>query len=113
MELDGELGERPIVSITYYFTFLPPILGSHPDYAPKITHDFLCSDPGYKKWADFGRIGMPSVRLIARGTFQEYREWRMVVTGNPMGQMKVPITTLDPTTKEWLAGKVVLEVGDL
>ena len=24
VELDGELGERPIVSITHYFTFLPP-----------------------------------------------------------------------------------------
>ena len=56
---------------------------------------------------------MPSVRLVARGTFQEYGKWRMVVTGNPMGQMKVPISTLDPATKERLAAKVVLEVGDL
>jgi len=112
VEIDGELGERPNVSLHTISPLTAPILGSHPDCTPKIIHDFLCTDPGYKKWADFGRIGMPTVRLVARGTFQKYREWRMVVTGNPMGQMKVPISTLDPATKEWLAAKVVLEVGN-
>ena len=60
---------------------------------------------------DDGRIGMPTIRILAPRTFRAYREWKLEMTGHPMGQVKVPTTTVDPATKEWLAKRVILEVG--
>ena len=54
---------------------------------------------------------MPTIRVVAPRTFRAYREWRLELTGRPMGQIKVPTTTVDVATKEWLAKRVILEVG--
>ena len=89
----------------------PPISGPDPDSAPRKVQEVLLTNPGYKKFTDYGRIGMPTIRIVAPRTFRAYREWRLELTGRPMGQIKVPTTTVDVATKEWLAKRVILEVG--
>jgi hypothetical protein len=73
--------------------------------------EILLTNPGYKIFTDNGSIGIPTIRILAPRTFRGYREWKLGVTGHPMGQVKVPTSTVDLATKEWLARRVILEVG--
>ena len=54
---------------------------------------------------------MPTIRIVAPRTFRAYREWRLQLTGRPMGQIKVPTTTIDVAMREWLAKRVISEIG--
>jgi hypothetical protein len=85
--------------------------GPDPDSAPCKVQEALFTNPGYKFSTDIGRVGIPSIRIVAPRTFRAYREWRLEVTGRPMGQIKVPTTTVDVTMKEWLAKRVISEIG--
>jgi hypothetical protein len=105
VELEGELGLYSIVA-PFHLWFPGPA----PDSAPRKAQDVLFTNPGYKFSTDIGRIGMPSIRIVAPRTFRAYREWRLELTGRPMGQIKVPTTTVDVATKEWLAKRVISEV---
>jgi hypothetical protein len=85
--------------------------GPDPDSSPRKVQEALFTNPGYKFSNDIGRIGMPTIRIVAPRTFRAYREWRLELTGRPMGQIKVSTTTVDVATKEWLAKRVISEVG--
>ena len=87
------------------------LAGPDPDSAPRKVHEVLFTNAGYKLSTDLGRIGMPTIRIVAPRTFRAYREWRLELTGRPMGQIKVPATTVDVATREWLAKRVVSEVA--
>ena len=85
--------------------------GPDPDSAPRKVHEVLFTNPGYRFSTDVGRIGMPTIRIVAPRTFRAYREWRLQLTGRPMGQIKVPTTTVDVAMREWLAKRVISEIG--
>ncbi|KAG1741574.1 uncharacterized protein EDB91DRAFT_1081832 [Suillus paluster] len=44
----------------------------------------------------------PTIRLVEKGTFSEYRRQRSDKTNVSIGQVKVPVVLSDPTFKEWL-----------
>ncbi|KIJ93846.1 hypothetical protein K443DRAFT_111444 [Laccaria amethystina LaAM-08-1] len=111
LEFIAELDDRQFPRNYGYFVELEGELGPDPDSAPRKVQEVLLTNPGYKKFTDYGRIGMPTIRIVAPRTFRAYREWRLELTGRPMGQIKVPTTTVDVATKEWLARRVILEVG--
>jgi hypothetical protein len=57
-----------------------------------------------------GRARKPTIRIVERGTFTEYRKQKCDKTNISMGQVKVPIVLSDPSFKEWLLQKVVTEL---
>ncbi|EIW81570.1 hypothetical protein CONPUDRAFT_144290 [Coniophora puteana RWD-64-598 SS2] len=52
----------------------------------------------------------PSIRLLAPGTFGEFRLWKGAVTGMGSTQVKVPTIMLDPKAQEFILARVVGEV---
>jgi hypothetical protein len=109
LEFVAELDDRQFPPSYGYFVELEEELGPDPDSAPRKVQEALFTNPGYKFSTDIGRIGMPTIRIVASRTFRAYREWRLELTGRPMGQIKVPTTTVDVATKEWLAKRVISE----
>lgn len=111
LEFVAELDDRQFPRSYGYFVELEGELGPDPDSAPRKVQEVLFTNPGYKSSTDIGRIGMPTIRIVAPRTFRAYREWRLELTGHPMGQIKVPTTIVDVATREWLAKRVISEVG--
>ena len=71
VELEGELG---VYSILAPFALLIHVWfpGPDPDSAPRKVHEVLFTNPGYKLATDVGRIGMPTIRIVAPRTFRAY-----------------------------------------
>ncbi|KAG1731726.1 GH3 auxin-responsive promoter [Suillus lakei] len=57
-----------------------------------------------------GRARQPTIRLVEKGTFTEYRRQKCDKTNISMAQVKVPIVSSDPTFKEWLLQRVIMEL---
>jgi auxin responsive GH3 family protein len=57
-----------------------------------------------------GRARKPTIRIVERGTFTDFRKQKCDKTNISMGQVKVPIVLSDPSFKEWLLQKVVTEL---
>ncbi|KAG2064565.1 hypothetical protein BDR04DRAFT_1084243 [Suillus decipiens] len=57
-----------------------------------------------------GRARKPTIRLMKKGTFREYRKQKCEKTNISTGQVKVPIVLHDATFKEWLLQKVIMEL---
>lgn len=57
-----------------------------------------------------GRARKPTVRLVKKGTFTEYRRQKCENTNVSMAQVKVPIVLSDPSFREWLLQKVTMEL---
>jgi auxin responsive GH3 family protein len=57
-----------------------------------------------------GKARKPTIRLVERGTFAEYRRQKCDKTNISMGQVKVPIVLSDATFIEWLLQRVVTEL---
>jgi hypothetical protein len=57
-----------------------------------------------------GRARKPTIRVVERGTFTEYRRQKCDKTNISMGQVKVPIVLSDATFIEWLLQRVVREL---
>jgi auxin responsive GH3 family protein len=57
-----------------------------------------------------GRARKPTIRIVAKGTFTEYRRQKCDKTKISMGQVKVPTVLSDPSFKEWLLQKVIMEL---
>lgn len=55
-----------------------------------------------------GRARKPTVRLVKKGTFTEYRRQKCDKTSISMGQVKVPIVLSNETFKEWFLRRVVM-----
>ncbi|KAF8888321.1 GH3 auxin-responsive promoter [Infundibulicybe gibba] len=82
--------------------------------APHRLHDYLCAtNDTYARFTKGNStIGVPSVRIVAPGTFGAYRSWRIQASGSGGGQIKVPTIIYNPETRDWLAGRVVKELGE-
>ncbi|OAX35183.1 hypothetical protein K503DRAFT_773745, partial [Rhizopogon vinicolor AM-OR11-026] len=47
----------------------------------------------------------PTIRLVEKGTFEEFRRWKCDKAGILMAQVKVPVVLSDETSKEWFLSK--------
>ncbi|KAF8875707.1 GH3 auxin-responsive promoter [Infundibulicybe gibba] len=71
--------------------------GPHSHAAPRRLQEHLYSTNGtFAQFSSDKEVGEPSVRILAAGTFSEYRSWRIGVTGVGSGQMKVPTVIYNP-----------------
>jgi auxin responsive GH3 family protein len=57
-----------------------------------------------------GRARKPTIRLLEKGTFAEYRQQKCNKTNVSISQVKVPVVLSDPTFREWLLQQVVIEL---
>lgn len=57
-----------------------------------------------------GRARKPTIRLLKKGTFAEYRQQKCNKTNVSISQVKVPVVLSDPTFREWLLQQVVVEL---
>lgn len=63
----------------------------------------------YLRETQAGKVAAPVVRVLRQGTFGEFRDWRVSVTGVASGQIKVPLVVWDEAIRNWLAARVVQE----
>ncbi|KDR82100.1 hypothetical protein GALMADRAFT_221985 [Galerina marginata CBS 339.88] len=109
LEFTTEVDDRKLVRAYGFFVELEGKTGpAHLALAQ--VQDSLLLHEGYRKFYDMGRIADPTIRVVAPGTFQAYRAWKIQTTGCAAGQVKVPTTIVDLATMEWLAKRVVYEV---
>jgi hypothetical protein len=69
------------------------------------------SNINYAKDLEGGRVGAPTVRVVRKGTFTEYRAWKIKQMGISFVQAKVPIVTWDKELVAWLEERVDTELG--
>ncbi|KAF8888218.1 GH3 auxin-responsive promoter [Infundibulicybe gibba] len=87
--------------------------GSRAHDAPRRLQEYLFStNSTFAQFHLDSKVGEPSVRVLAPGTFGGYRLWRIGVSGSGSGQTKVPTVIYNPEAKDWLIGRVVWELGD-
>ncbi|OAX31843.1 hypothetical protein K503DRAFT_870460 [Rhizopogon vinicolor AM-OR11-026] len=98
----------------YAFGFLVEIegvIGNDAKLAPQHTSELLMASSfeyGYAFWK--GVIRKPTIRLVERGTFEEFRAWKCDKAGISVAQMKVPVVLSDEISKEWFLSKVIMEL---
>ncbi|KAF9219101.1 hypothetical protein BS17DRAFT_718629 [Gyrodon lividus] len=86
-----------------FFIEVQDVLGPEASLAPKIIKTHLCaSNLNYAKDLEGRRVGPPTVRVVRKGTFMEYREWKMKRMGTSFVQTKVPTVTWDEELVAWL-----------
>ncbi|KAJ3192616.1 hypothetical protein HK101_006229 [Irineochytrium annulatum] len=77
--------------------------------AVRALHDKLCSlNDNYAVGVVNQREDYPTLRVLPRGTFADFRNWK--VGGNGMGQVKVPVVVKDEGTRVWLEERVMAEI---
>ncbi|KAF8888217.1 GH3 auxin-responsive promoter-domain-containing protein [Infundibulicybe gibba] len=81
--------------------------------APRRLQEYLSSiNSTFARFSSDSKVGEPSVRVLAAGTFSRYRSWRIGISGGGGGQIKVPTVIYDPEVRDWLVERVVEELGD-
>ncbi|KAF8873270.1 GH3 auxin-responsive promoter [Infundibulicybe gibba] len=81
--------------------------------APRRLQEYLSSiNSTFARFSSDSKVGEPSVRVLAAGTFSRYRSWRIGISGGGGGQIKVPTVIYDPEVRDWLVEHVVEELGD-
>ncbi|KAF9219121.1 hypothetical protein BS17DRAFT_718547 [Gyrodon lividus] len=95
-----------------FFIEIQDDLGPDACLAPEIIRAYLCTaNLNYFKDLECGRVGPPTVRVVRKGTFMEYRAWKTRQMGTSFLQIKVPIVTWDKEFVAWLEGRVDTELG--
>ncbi|KAL4073475.1 GH3 auxin-responsive promoter, partial [Scleroderma citrinum] len=85
---------------------IPPSASS----APHLLHDVISEhNVNYRTESLCGKIGKPVVRVVRRGTFGEYREWKVREDNIAAGQIKVPTVVSRPEILQFLEERVVQE----
>jgi auxin responsive GH3 family protein len=57
-----------------------------------------------------GRARKPTIRLLEKGTFAEYRRQKCDKANVSISQVKVPVVQSDLKFKEWFLERVVIEL---
>ncbi|KAF8548802.1 hypothetical protein OG21DRAFT_1489072 [Imleria badia] len=100
------------LSIPRYCFFVEPRgkLGPSPTSVCQQLHAYLSRhNQNYLTETQGGKLAPPVVRVLRRGTFAEFRDWKVRVTGMAAGQIKVPLVVWDEELRNWLAARVVQE----
>jgi len=78
--------------------------------APQLVYDVLSEhNDNYRTESLYSKIGKPVVRILRRGTFGEYREWKVRKDNIAAGQIKVPAVVYHPEILQFLDERVVQE----
>lgn len=84
--------------------------GNDASMAPQhISEVLMASSYGYRITFWQGLIRKPTIHLVEKGTFANFRKWKCD-KGASMAQVKVPVILSDETSKEWLLKKVLMEL---
>ncbi|KIK80027.1 hypothetical protein PAXRUDRAFT_251867 [Paxillus rubicundulus Ve08.2h10] len=95
-----------------FFIEVQDVLGPEAALAPEIIKTHLCTaNFNYAKDVEGGRVGPPTIRVVRKGTFMEYRAWRIKQMGISFVQAKVPTVTWDNELVAWLEERVDAELG--
>ncbi|KIK80502.1 hypothetical protein PAXRUDRAFT_833483 [Paxillus rubicundulus Ve08.2h10] len=94
-----------------FFIELQDGLGPEAYLAPEIIKTYLCiANLNYAKDIEGGRVGPPTVRVVRKGTFMEYRTWKIKQMGISFVQAKVPVVTWAKDLVTWLEERVDTEL---
>ncbi|KAF8839244.1 hypothetical protein BDN67DRAFT_790421 [Paxillus ammoniavirescens] len=86
-------------------------LGSKSHLARQKLFDALVATNVNHQYAlDSSRIRLPTIRIVAPGTFTEYRQRRSEKLNIGVGQIKVPVVLLEAASKKWVEDKVIQEL---
>lgn len=106
-----EIWVRP--GVLFYFVYLPAYHyapGPSPTSVSQQLHACLSRhNENYLRETQTGKVAPPVVRILRPGTFGEFRDWKVRVTGVAAGQIKVPLVVWDEELRNWLAERVVQE----
>ncbi|OAX34376.1 hypothetical protein K503DRAFT_868963 [Rhizopogon vinicolor AM-OR11-026] len=98
----------------YAFGFLVEIegeIGNDAIMVPqKMSELLMASSFGYRYAFWKGVIRKPTIRLVGKGIFEEFRRWKCDKAGISLAQVKVPVVLSDDTSKEWFLSKVIREL---
>lgn len=85
-------------------------LGPSPNSVSQEIHAYLQRhNENYLRETQAGKIAPPVVRVLRQGTYGEFRDWKVHVTGMAAGQIKVPSVVWDEELRSWLGERVVEE----
>ncbi|KAG2138537.1 GH3 auxin-responsive promoter [Suillus clintonianus] len=105
------VGDERDTPITYgYLVEIGGEVGEDAKMAIQQTFEDLMANNEFRVAFWQGRARKPTIRLVEKGTFTEYRRQKCDKTNISMGQVKVPIILSDPTFKEWFLQRVIMEL---
>ena len=86
-------------------------IGKDAHLAPQYAHEALIvSNEQYRIGVGQGKSRKPTIRIVEKGTFAEFRRLKCEKTKTAMPQVKVPIVLLDQASKEWLLERLIVEL---
>ncbi|KAI9568530.1 GH3 auxin-responsive promoter [Boletus coccyginus] len=93
-----------------FFVELRGELGPSPTTVSQKLHAYISRhNENYQGESQGGKLAPPSVHVLRQGTFGEFRDWKVRVTGMAAGQIKVPLVVWDEELRNWLAERVIQE----
>lgn len=83
--------------------------GTNAVTAPSSLHASLQNvNENYLRDSLSGKIGVPAVRALRAGAFEEFRKWTRGSAA--VGTVKVPVVVWDERCRMWLEGRIVGDV---
>lgn len=78
---------------------------------PERLHNYLLAvNDTYAEFFSRNVLSIPTVRVLERGTFRSYREWKAQNSPSGSGQIKIPTVVYDVQIRDWLLKRVIEEV---
>ncbi|KAG6331779.1 hypothetical protein ID866_7311 [Astraeus odoratus] len=112
VEFTVVVDDRSITRCLGYLVEVQGELGPEAYKAPqKLMHELCRLNDQARFGISGGKMKPPTIRILKRGTFRDYRRWRIEVTNSGSGQMKVPVVLWDEGAREWMFDRVEREVG--
>ncbi|KAF9242058.1 GH3 auxin-responsive promoter [Melanogaster broomeanus] len=91
VELDGDIGPNPSLARQEVLAVL------------QAQHENI------RSLVHLDKMRVPTIRIVERGTFAEFRRWRIENADISFTQVKVPIILKDETQLEWLLKRTIYE----
>jgi len=70
----------------------------------------MASNEKYRIGIGAGKARKPTIRLVGKGTFAEFRKLKCEKAKIAISQVKVPVVLYDQPSKEWLLERVIMEL---
>ncbi|KAG2340231.1 hypothetical protein BDR05DRAFT_915978 [Suillus weaverae] len=106
------VGDDRDTPITYgYLVEIGGEVGKEARMATQQTfEDLMAANDEFRTAFWQGRARKPTIRIVEKGTFAEYRQQKCNKTNVSISQVKVPVVLSDLTFREWLLQQVVNEL---
>ncbi|KAG1730332.1 GH3 auxin-responsive promoter [Suillus lakei] len=92
VEIGGEIGKDARMALQHTF------------------ENLMAANDEYRTAFWQGRARWPTIRLVEKGIFAQYRRQKCDKTNVSISQVKVPVVLSDLTLREWLLEKVIVEL---